>query len=222
MRLVLVGPPGSGKGTQAKRLVEQLGLSYIGTGEILRDAIRRQSDLGQAIKPLIKQGLLVPDSVVNDVVAELFQGSDRPAQFVMDGYPRTLAQAIAFDELLKQQNLKLDTVISLQISDDDVVKRISRRRVCSNPKCAATYHLDAAPTKVPDVCDRCGAALLVRLDDQEETVRRRLREFYRNTDALLDHYRAVGLVMDISSVDSSDVVFDNIVNHLKQFKTEDS
>ena len=217
MRLVLVGPPGSGKGTQAKRLVEQLGLSYIGTGEILRDAIRRQSELGQAIEPLIKQGLLVPDTVVNDVVAELFRGTSRPKQFVMDGYPRTLAQAIAFDDLLNELNMKLDTVISLHISDDEVVNRISRRRVCSNPKCAATYHLDAAPTVMPGICDRCGSPLLVRLDDQEETVRRRLREFYRNTDALLDHYRALGLVEEFSSLEPSKVVFANIVKHLQQF-----
>ena len=216
MRLVLVGPPGSGKGTQAKRLVEQLGLTYIGTGEILRDAIRRQSELGQAIEPLIKQGLLVSDTIVNDVVAELFRGPDRPERFVMDGYPRTLAQAIAFDALLRQQYLKLDAVVSLHISDDEVVQRISRRRVCSNPGCAASYHLDMAPAKVVDICDRCGSPLLIRADDQEETVRRRLREFYKNTDALLDHYRALGLVKEISALDPADTVFANIVAHMKK------
>ena len=216
MRLVLVGPPGSGKGTQAKRLVEQFKLSYIGTGEILRDAIRMETGLGQAIEPLIKEGLLVPDSVVNDVVAELFQGPNRPEGFVMDGYPRTLAQAVAFDALLQQQSLKLDAVVNLHISDDEVVQRISRRRVCTNPVCSATYHLDAAPPKVEGVCDLCGSLLYIRSDDQEETVRRRLREFYKNTDALLDHYRALGLVKDVSSLDPADTVFTNIAKQLKQ------
>ena len=124
MRLVLVGPPGSGKGTQAERLVRQFGLACIGTGAMLRDAISRGTEMGKQIKPLMDQGLLVPDLIVNDVVAELFRGPNRPDCFVMDGYPRTYSQAVAFDALLNQQFLALDFVINLTIPDEEVVRRI--------------------------------------------------------------------------------------------------
>lgn len=215
MRLVLVGPPGSGKGTQAKRLVERLGLVYIGTGDMLRDAMRRGTPLGKQIDPLMKQGLLVSDAIVNDVVAELFRGPNRPESFVLDGYPRTLAQAVAFDALLRQQFLELDAVVNFEISDDEVVRRISRRQICTNPACAATYHMDAAPTKVPGVCDKCGAPLTVRDDDKEETVRRRLMEFHKNTDSLLDHYRRQGLVRDIPTSDPVEVIYANTIQAIK-------
>ena len=214
MRLVLVGPPGSGKGTQAERLCDRLGLTYVGTGDILRDAIRRQTPIGQQVDPLMRQGLLVPDPVVNEVVAELFQRPDRPERFVMDGYPRTYAQAIAFDALLRQQFLGLDAVVNLTIPDDEVVKRISGRRCCSSPDCAVCFHLVARPPKKPDVCDRCGSKLLLRNDDKEETVRRRLAEFHRNTDALIAHYRLQGLVKDVAATDPVEVIYQNIVAKL--------
>lgn len=211
MRLVLVGPPGSGKGTQAKRLVQNLGLSYVGTGDILREAIRLGTPAGLEAEPLIKQGLLAPDPLVNEVVAELFRGPLRPDRFVMDGYPRTYAQAVAFDALLRQQFLKLDAVINLAISDEDVVKRISFRRVCANLGCNALYHQFARPPKVAGVCDVCGYILMVRDDDREETVRRRLVEFHKNTDALLEHYARQGLVRDVSALDPVDTIYANVL-----------
>ena len=214
MRLVLVGPPGSGKGTQAKRLVRTLNLSYVGTGDILREAIALRTPVGIDAEPLIKRGLLVPDPVVNEVVAELFRGPFRPERFVLDGYPRTYAQAVAFDALMRQQFLKLDAVINLAISDDDVVNRISHRRICSNPACGASYHLFAAPPRVPGVCDICGSALMLRDDDKEETVRRRLEEFHKNTDALLMHYQRQGLVRTISALDPVDTITANILASL--------
>jgi adenylate kinase len=128
MRLVLVGPPGCGKGTQAQLLVQRLGLTYIGTGDILRDAIRRGTDIGRQAAPLIAQGRLVPDEVVNQVVADLFRGPNRPERFVTDGYPRTYAQAIAFDVLLRQEYLALTAVINLTVDDDEVVRRMLLRK----------------------------------------------------------------------------------------------
>ena len=214
MRLVLVGPPGSGKGTQAQRLVRSLSLTYVGTGDILREAIRLGTPVGREAEPLIKHGLLVSDPLVNDVVAELFRGPHRPARFVMDGYPRTYAQAIAFDALLRQQFLKLDAVVNLDIADEDVVSRISFRRICSNPTCAAPYHLHARPPQKPNVCDLCGSPLMCRDDDIEETVRRRLVEFHKNTDALLEHYERQGLVKNISALDPMDVIYNNIIKSL--------
>jgi len=214
MRLVLVGPPGSGKGTQAKRLIKTLQLTYVGTGDILREAIRQKTPVGREAEPLIKQGLLVSDPLVNEVVAELFRGPHRPERFVLDGYPRTYAQAVAFDALMRQQFLKLDAVINLAIEDEEVVSRISFRRICSNAACGAPYHLHANPPKQPNICDLCGAPLMCRDDDKEETVRRRLVEFHKNTDALLDHYERQNLVRNIDSTEPVDVIFDNILKSL--------
>jgi len=214
MRLVLVGPPGSGKGTQAERLVHEFGLAYIGTGIMLRDAIARGTETGKLVEPLLKQGLLAPDQLVNDVVAELFNSPGRPTCFVMDGYPRTLSQAIAFDALLKQQRLTLDAVVNLTIPDDDVVRRISGRRCCPKPECGLAYNVDFRPPLVPDTCDRCGSSLILRDDDREETVRRRLDEFHKNTEKLLAHFRRQKLVRDICATDPTDVIFENLMGAL--------
>lgn len=214
MRLVLVGPPGSGKGTQAERLVRELGLTYIGTGAMLRDAISRGTEMGKQIKPLMDQGLLVPDIIVNEVVAELFRGPDRPDCFVMDGYPRTYSQAIAFDALLKQQFLNLDGVINLAIPDEEVVRRIGGRRCCPNPVCGALYNIYFRPPKMPGVCDKCGSSLIVREDDHEDTIRRRLREFHNNTELLIAHYRSRNLLRDVSATDPADTIYANIVRAL--------
>jgi adenylate kinase len=211
MRLVLVGPPGSGKGTQAERLVDRLGLTEIGTGDILRDAIRRRTAVGVQVEGIIKQGLLVPDPIVNDVVADLFRRPDRPEKFVMDGYPRTLAQAVAFDALLGQEYLTLDAVVNLTIPDEEVVRRISGRRCCSNPACGICYHMVARPPKVEGKCDRCGSDLILRVDDKEETIRRRLAEFHKNTDALIEHYEAKGLLRNVPATDPPDTIFANIL-----------
>jgi adenylate kinase len=211
MRLVLVGPPGSGKGTQAERLVRQFGLVCIGTGAMLRDAISRGTDMGKQIKPLMDQGLLVPDTIVNDVVAELFRGPNRPDCFVMDGYPRTYSQAIAFDALLIQQFLSLDAVINLTVPDDEVVRRIGGRRCCPNPTCGASYNVFFRPPKVPGKCDKCGSDLILRDDDKEETVRRRLREFHNNTEHLIAHYRNRNLLVDVSATDPVEAIYANIV-----------
>jgi adenylate kinase len=216
MRLVLVGPPGSGKGTQAKKLVEREKLIYIGTGEILRDAIRRRTPLGVEIEPLLKRGLLVEDTIVNDVIAELFRSPVRPESFVLDGYPRTLAQAVSFDALMRQQFFNLDAVVNLTIEDDLVVERISGRRCCSNPECGFCYHLLASPPKKPDICDKCGSSLFLRDDDREETVRRRLVEFHKNTDSLLDHYNRQGILRNVSALDPVETIYANVVKAITQ------
>jgi adenylate kinase len=220
MRLVLVGPPGSGKGTQAKLLDERLGLTYIGTGDILRDAIQRGTEMGRRVKPLMDQGLLVSDKDVNDVVAELFSRPDRPERFVTDGYPRTYAQAIAFDALLGQQYLNLDAVINLTIPDEEVIRRISGRRCCATLECGVCYNVYYRPSKVVGKCDRCGSPLILRDDDKEETVRRRLQEFYNNTEKLIEHYRRRNLLREVSASDPVETIYDNIVKVIKGGKGE--
>jgi len=209
MRLVLIGAPGSGKGTQAEKLCERYGLTYIGTGNMFREAIKQNTAVGQVAKPLIDRGLLVPDPVVNDLVAELF-AAKRMDRFVMDGYPRTYAQGIAVDALLSLHYQRLDGVISLAIEDDEVVRRIGSRRCCSNKACHTLYNLAFKPPKVPNTCDKCGSLLLIRDDDKEETIRRRLVEFHNNTELLLEHYRRAKLLREISALDSIDVVFERI------------
>jgi adenylate kinase len=211
MRLVLVGPPGSGKGTQARRLAERLGLAYIGTGDMLREAIACNSARGQRVAELIQQGLLVPDTEVNALVAELFQGPQRPRCFVTDGYPRTQAQAEAFDQLLAQLGLPLDAVIHLTIPDEEVVRRIAGRRCCSNPHCGVCYNIYFQPPAKNGVCDKCGAPLVQRPDDREETVRRRLQQFHTTTQHLLEHYRRRGLVREVSAVDTVENIYANIL-----------
>jgi adenylate kinase len=215
MRLVLVGPPGSGKGTQAEKLCDRLKLTYVGTGNILREAIKQNTPVGQIAKPLLDQGLLVPDTVVNDLVAELFR-TTRPTAFVMDGYPRTYAQAIAFDALLAQQYLKIDAVINLTIDDEEVVRRIGSRRCCANKACGWCFNIAFRPPKKEGVCDRCGSPLVLRDDDKEETIRRRLVEFHKITDDLIRHYRRAGILADVSALDPMDVVYRNIEKALPQ------
>jgi len=192
MRLVLVGPPGSGKGTQARLLSERLGLTTYGTGDILREAIRLGTEAGTQAEPFIRCGQLAPDHLVNELVRDLFTRQPRPDKFVFDGYPRTLAQAVWFDGLLADFKLPLTAVIQFDVSDDEVVRRISGRRV--SPTSGAVYHVTDRPPRKPDVCDVDNKPLLQRDDDREEVIRERLRVFHDNTDELVAHYRTNGLL----------------------------
>jgi len=213
MRLVLVGPPGSGKGTQAEWLCERLGLASIGTGQLLREAIRSKSPAGIVAEPLLAQGLLAPDAMVNELVAELFR-TERPENFLMDGYPRTYSQAVSFDALLHQEYLKLDAVVNLTIPDDEVVRRIGGRRICSNAACAAVYNLGFRPPKADGRCSKCSAELTLRDDDREATIRQRLNEFHKNTAALIEYYRRAGLSRDVNAMEPADAVYEAIVARL--------
>ncbi len=209
MRLILVGPPGSGKGTQAKLLGREYGLCHISTGDILREAVRLNTPPGKLAQPFVVSGGLVPDDLVNEMVADRFRRDDRPEQFVLDGYPRTLAQAASFDQVLRQQFLDLSAVVLLKVDDKDIVQRLGGRRFC--PNCQATYHLRFKPPRVPDRCDDCSNSLQQREDDKEATVRKRLEVYHQNTMGLLDHYRKQGLVREVDGSGAIDQVFSEIV-----------
>ena len=214
MRLILLGPPGSGKGTQAALLCRRNRLEHIGTGDILRQAITARSPCGERAQPFVEAGKLVPDDLVNDIVAERFAREDRPERFVMDGYPRTLAQAAAFDQVLHQRFLNLTSVVLLTVSDEEIVARLAGRWSCPKPGCKATYHTTSNPPRVPGVCDVCGKRLMQRDDDHVDTVRRRLIVYHKNTAELVPHYRAQGLLREVPGEGEIEQVYQGIMKAL--------
>jgi adenylate kinase len=216
MRLIFIGPPGSGKGTQAKLLGQRLGLVHFAMGDILRDAVRTKTPEGKQAAAYMAQGQLVPDDIVNHIVFSRFAGADRPTRFVMDGYPRNIAQAQAFDRMLQRHSLDLQAVLFLAVADQEIISRISARWNCPNPKCQATYNTLSKPSKNDLVCDECGTPLVQREDDKAETVRERLAIFHRLTDDLLAYYRKQGLAIDVPGVGDIETIYQNIVAALKQ------
>ncbi len=214
MRLILVGPPGSGKGTQAKLLSNRLGLTHISTGDILREATRHHTPLGKVALPYMQSGQLVPDDLVNEIVAEHFRNEDRPERFVMDGYPRTLAQAASFDQVLRQQFLDLTAVLLFLVDDQEIIARMTGRWSC--PKCKATYHVVYNPPRTAGICDVCGTQLIQRIDDKEETVRERLKIYHASTADLVSYYRAQGLLHEVPGVGDIEQIHKAVVEILKR------
>jgi adenylate kinase len=214
MRVIFVGPPGSGKGTQATLLGQRFGVAHISTGDVLRESVRLKTPGGLLAEPFLSTGRLVPDDVVNELVADLFRSPSRPKSFVMDGYPRTVAQAIAFDAILKEHHLNVTGVLLFQLDDELIVRRLSGRWTCPNVACKATYHTYNRPPRVPGICDQCGTALVQRDDDKEETVRHRLEIYKQNTAGLVDHYRAQNLVRNVSAEGTIEQVYARVVQVL--------
>ena len=186
MNLILLGAPGAGKGTQAELLTQQLGIPAISTGNMLREAVKSGSALGQEVKNCMEQGKLVSDEIALRLVAERTSRPDCAKGFILDGMPRTLAQAQALDA----KGVKIDHVVSLEVSDEEITGRMSGRRVCTH--CGATYHIVNNPTKVEGVCDLCGDKVAIRKDDQPETVKHRLEVYHASTEVLKDYYREQG------------------------------
>ena len=212
MRLILFGPPGCGKGTQAKLLCERLGLKHISTGDIIRDACSAGTPTGLLAKPYVVSGQLVPDALVIDLVNDCFRSADCPERFVMDGYPRTVPQAISFDQTLRDQALDLKAVIVLVVDSNEIVQRLSGRLTCSN--CKETYQVTSKPPKKPGICDKCGTTLIQRADDKEATIRERLQVYNRNTEPLIGHYRAQKLVSEVPGSGGIENIYANIVQTL--------
>ncbi len=208
-RLLLIGPPGSGKGTQAKKLCQNLNLIHYGSGDLLREAIRLQTPAGKLAQPFMAEGKLVPDEIVNKMMEEKI-AVDQPDGFVMDGYPRTLAQALTFRNVLTRYSLDLQVVIQLLIDDEVIVTRVSGRRVC--PNCKSTFHLSLQPPKQESVCDHCGTKLEQREDDSEETVRQRLKIFHQNHEDLLSYYQKEGILQQVNADGSIEEVYRSIIN----------
>ena len=211
VRAVIMGPPGAGKGTQAKLLQERRGVPHISTGDILRDARRAGTVLGLEAERYMVQGLLVPDDVVIGIVADRLGGQNHHQGFLLDGFPRTVPQAEALDRILGAGG-RLDAVVSIAVPEDELVRRLAGRRVCR--QCGAMFHLDVDPAARLARCDRCGGDLYQREDDREETVRARFEVYARDTAPVLRYYRDAGLLHDISGVGDREDIFQRVTASL--------
>ena len=193
MKLILLGPPGAGKGTQAEILSKKLNIPTISTGNMLRAAIKDGTEIGLQAKSYMDAGKLVPDEVIIGIVAERLQKEDCANGYILDGVPRTLAQA----EAIEEKGIHFDAVLSIEVSNEEIIGRMSGRRACT--ACGATYHIVAAPTKVEGVCDKCGGALVQRDDDKPETVLNRLEVYAKETAPLVDFYKARGVLKPVAN-----------------------
>jgi len=210
MKLILLGPPGVGKGTQAALLESRLGLRTLSSGLIFRQEIEAETDLGQMAKRYIDQGRLVPNGVTIQMMAKRLKSSEvRKSGFLLDGFPRTIEQAQALDEILSELDLSIDKVISLNVVEDILVARLSGRMGCT--KCGAIYHRDAKPPKREWLCDNCNSPLFVRSDDQFEAIRERLAIFHESTQPLIEYYRAKGNLLEVDAAADPEEVYEHII-----------
>lgn len=220
MNLILLGGPGAGKGTQAKKLIDKYQIPQISTGDILRAAVKEGTPLGKKAKEYMDAGKLVPDEVVIGIVEERLKQPDCKKGFILDGFPRTVAQAEALDQALKKMGTALDHVISIEVDEEELVTRLTGRRTCKNPNCGMMYHIKFNPPKKEGVCDKCGSELYQRDDDNETTVRSRLATYNQATKPLIDYYRNKGLLRPIQGVGSIDDIFNKIVAILSHPRSE--
>ncbi|MER5259107.1 MULTISPECIES: adenylate kinase [unclassified Streptomyces] len=214
MRIVLVGPPGAGKGTQAAFLAKNLKIPHISTGDLFRANISQGTELGKQAKAFMDAGNLVPDEVTIGMAHDRMTQPDAENGFLLDGFPRNVSQAEALDESLKADGQQLDAVLDLEVPEDEVVKRIAGRRICRNDS-SHVFHVTYSKPKTEGVCDVCGGELYQRGDDQEETVRKRLDVYHRETEPIIDHYKAQGLVVTISALGKVDEVTKRAMGALK-------
>jgi len=205
MRLIFEGPPGSGKGTQAKRVAEKHGWVHISTGDLLREAVRNRTPIGLTVEQVMKEGLLVSDATVIDIIDERLAQRDCAAGFILDGFPRTLGQAEALDLILARRGLPLDRVVAFDVPDNAIVERITGRRSC--PKCQTPYHVRFVPPKKAGICDKDGTELVQRPDDAEDRVRTRLAKYHEETEPVIPFYAKRGIVRHVDGTTAPDKVF---------------
>ena len=212
MKIIMLGAPGAGKGTQAKKIAAKYGIPHISTGDIFRANIKNGTELGKKAKTYMDQGLLVPDELVVDLVVDRVNQDDCTNGYVLDGFPRTIPQAEALTEALEKMGQKVDFAIDVNVPDENIVKRMGGRRACVT--CGATYHMVYAPTKKEGICDTCGGELILRDDDKPETVQKRLNVFHDQTQPLIDYYTSQGILRTVDGTVDIDDVFRAITEFL--------
>jgi len=212
MRIIMLGAPGAGKGTQAKKITSKYLIPHISTGDIFRANIKNGTELGKKAKTYMDQGLLVPDELVVDLVVDRVNQEDCTNGYVLDGFPRTIPQAEALDKALTEMGQSIDYAINVEVPDENIVRRMSGRRACVN--CGATYHIVYAPTKKENVCDTCEGELILRDDDKPETVQKRLNVYHEQTKPLIDYYTKQDKLVEVDGTIDIEKVFDAIVNIL--------
>ncbi|GAA4067497.1 adenylate kinase [Streptomyces shaanxiensis] len=215
MRIVLVGPPGAGKGTQAAFLAKNLSIPHISTGDLFRANISQQTELGKLAKSYMDAGNLVPDEVTIGMAKDRMEKPDAEGGFLLDGFPRNVSQAEALDEMLQSESMKLDAVLDLEVPEEEVVKRIAGRRICRKDS-SHVFHVTYSQPKQEGVCDACGGELYQRDDDSEETVRTRLEVYHTQTEPIIDYYKAQGLVVTISALGKVEEVTARAMEALKR------
>ena len=212
MKIIMLGAPGAGKGTQAKRIAEKYTIPHISTGDIFRANIKNGTELGRKAKEFMDQGLLVPDELTCDLVMDRIQQDDCKNGFVLDGFPRTIPQAEALDAALSKIGQKMDYAIDVDVPDENIVNRMGGRRACLS--CVATYHVEFNPTKAEGICDACGAQTVLRDDDKPETVQKRLTVYHDQTQPLIDYYKNQNILKSVDGTQPMEAVFDAIIGIL--------
>lgn len=212
MNLILFGAPGAGKGTQAVELAKRFNLIHISTGEIFRDAIAEHSEMGEIANSYISKGNLVPDDITVKIVKERLAQEDCKNGFILDGFPRTLPQAECLDQICLELNISIDHVIDIEVNEDELIRRLSGRRVCKS--CGASYHIDFNPSKVENVCDKCNGELYTRKDDEKESVAVRLKTYKSSTMPLINYYVNKGILVEINGQQEINDVLNEIVEKI--------
>lgn len=215
MRIILLGPPGAGKGTQAKILADKLSLLHISTGDILRENVKDASALGKEARNFMDQGLLVPDEIVARMLLQRLDNADTKKGFILDGYPRNLNQARQLDDMLGKRNMDIDLVIYLDTSDTVIIQRLTGRLVCS--ACGANFHVKNMPPKINGICDNCGGKLYQRTDDSQGTVKRRLEVYKKEASLLITYYQAKKKLHHLSGDEDAKLVLDKVINLMQQY-----
>ena len=212
MKIIMLGAPGAGKGTQAAKIADKYSIPHVSTGDIFRANMKEGTELGKKAKGFIDQGLLVPDEITIGMLLDRIQKDDCSNGYVLDGFPRTIPQAESLADALANLGEKIDYAINVDVPDENIVKRMSGRRACLS--CGATYHIVYAPSKAEGICDRCGAELVLRNDDKPETVLKRLNVYHEQTQPLIEYYAKAGVLKEVDGTQGLEAVFQSIVDIL--------
>lgn len=209
MKIIMLGAPGAGKGTQAKRIAEKYQIPHISTGDIFRSNIKEGTELGMKAKTFMDQGMLVPDEITIGMLMDRIQKDDCTNGYILDGFPRTIPQADSLTAALKERGDAIDYAVNVDVPDENIIRRMSGRRACLN--CGATYHIVYNPPKKEGICDICGSNLVLRDDDKPETVEKRLNVYHEQTQPLIDYYQKAGVLAEVDGTQDMDKVFEDIV-----------